>query len=104
MDGGDVCTRRMNLMPLNCTQLKMAKMKPGTEAHIYIPATQEAEIRRIVTQGQPRQKKSKKDPISITTKLGVVAHIYYPSCGEGISKRISVQANPYKKHETLSEK
>jgi hypothetical protein len=68
-----------------------------------IPATQEAKIRRITFQVQPRQKVRK---ISISTsKLGMVVHAYDPSYIRGICRRFTVQGWPWrKKYKTPSEK
>jgi hypothetical protein len=54
------------------------------------PATQEAETRRKMAQGEPGHK-GREDPISIN-KLGMVAFVYHPSHAAGINRRIEVQA------------
>jgi hypothetical protein len=56
-----------------------------------ILVTQEAEIRKLVIQGQPQQKPCK-TLNSTTTKLGMVEHICHPSNMGNVSRKISVQA------------
>jgi hypothetical protein len=51
-----------------------------------LPATQEAEIRRMKVLGQPRQKVSK-HPISIKN-LGIVVHTYYTSYAGSVGRRM----------------
>jgi hypothetical protein len=53
-----------------------------------IPATQEAEIRRITVQGQPGEK-GQKDVISIS-KPSMEAHACDPSYAKGLSRRIMI--------------
>jgi hypothetical protein len=67
-----------------------------------IPTTQEAEIRRIMVQGQP-EKNISKTPIS-TNKPDTAAHICSISYLGGISRRILVQVKSDKNCETLSKK
>jgi hypothetical protein len=47
-------------------------------AHACILAIQEAESRRIVVQGQPKQKVSE-TPILTNKKVGIVVCAYHPS-------------------------
>jgi hypothetical protein len=55
-----------------------------------ILATQEAEIKRVVVLGQPRQKVHK-IPSQLIKKQGAVVHAFHPSYKEGINRRIIVQ-------------
>jgi hypothetical protein len=54
---------------------------------------QEAEIRRIEVQGQPRQRVCE-TPISSIKKMGMLVLVCYPRYTGGIHKRIKVQASP----------
>jgi hypothetical protein len=65
-----------------------------------IPASQEAKIKRIMDQGQPRQK-IRKTPNS-ANKLGVVVYVYNATYTGGISRRISVPGWPGTKKQDLS--
>jgi hypothetical protein len=55
------------------------------------PSYLEVEIRRIVVQSQPWQKKSQLDPISTSRKLGVVVSTCHTSHIGSVNMRIMVQ-------------
>jgi hypothetical protein len=58
-----------------------------------IPATLEAEIERIVIQGQTEQKFSKKIPQQMN-QLSMVVCVYHSGYTGGISRRIMVPGQP----------
>jgi hypothetical protein len=66
-----------------------------------ILATWEAEIRRIVIQGQPRQKVS--ETPSLQKMLNVVVHTCHPIYAGSINQRIKAHTGPGIKVRPLSE-
>jgi hypothetical protein len=66
-----------------------------------IPATQKSETRKIVVQGQPKQKLFRPH---LRNKSGMLVHAYNSSYTGGLDRRISVCGQPVQKHKTLSEK
>jgi hypothetical protein len=57
---------------------------------LEIPAIQEAEIRRIVVQGQPTQKVSK-TPSQLISQVSVMGLACNPTMQEAVGRRILVQ-------------
>jgi hypothetical protein len=67
-----------------------------------IPATQEVQIRKIIVQGQPRQKVNETPFQQISQAWWFVSII--PVMGEVLVGGSQSKANPRQKHKTLSEK
>jgi hypothetical protein len=62
--------------------------------HTCNSATWEADIKRIIVQGQPGQKKNYRDPM-LTNKLDVMVHVCYMG---GIGRGMVVHPSPRQKY------